>query len=896
MKKKYYLIILLAVVMVLALALSACEKKPVTDPSFEWDEYTAPAPSQGTDSVNLPAVPSGKASSPSVQIHYQRQSAADYGKWTLWLWTESGSIGSSDDTYGWKFNYKDDWGVIALYSLEDLGKLQGGSGNYQTSEAIGFLVRDASWGKDVSSDRFWTLGEIDENNYYHLYLVQGDSGLYSSIEDIQYGMSAGFVSEKQITINTSTPVTHVAIYEGDTVIAETDTDETTAIRYNIPDSVKLDLSKNYKTKVKFVADNKEKECNLSIIPLYGTKMFEDAYCYDGELGAIYTQNSTEFKVWSPFSSKIVLKLYEAGNGGTAYITKDMTKGDKGVWSVKVDGDLKGKYYTYTVTNDSYNGKEIVDPYAKSAGLNGQRGQIVNFAETNPEGWKTVKPIDYDRNELVVWETHVADVTSSSTWGGSAKNAKKFLGLIETGTTYTEGDVTVTTGFDHIKELGVNAVQFVPIFDQANDEANPQFNWGYNPLNYNVLEGSYSSDPTDGYARIREFKQVVQAYNEAGINIIMDVVYNHVSAAVGSNFDVLCPGYYFRYSANGDMANGSGCGNETASDHYMFRKFMIDSVSFWASEYKLGGFRFDLMGLHDIDTMNQLYATLKEINPSIVVYGEPWTGGTSPLASNKMANQANGNSLVGVGQFNDQMRDALIKGGMNSADKTGWVTTGSFNSGDFSKILYGMRGAVDIGSMQIDDMTKVVNYVTCHDNYTLYDRVFAALGTQSKAYIEQMCVLANSVVLTSNGIGFMLAGEEFLRSKRELGATGDAIHNSYEAGYRANELDYSRKIKYAKVFDSYKKLVEFKTSFAQFGLEAAKVNSDMYSVEQANSGAVVVATIKTTDRTYKVIHANFDVSNYTAKLEGYTLVLDTLGETELTASTAIQPFQTIIAYK
>ena len=882
--------------MVLALALSACEKKPVTDPSFEWDEYTAPAPSQGTDSVNLPAVPSGKASSPSVQIHYQRQSAADYGKWTLWLWTESGSIGSSDDTYGWKFNYKDDWGVIALYSLEDLGKLQGGSGNYQTSEAIGFLVRDASWGKDVSSDRFWTLGEIDENNYYHLYLVQGDSGLYSSIEDIQYGMSAGFVSEKQITINTSTPVTHVAIYEGDTVIAETDTDETTAIRYNIPDSVKLDLSKNYKTKVKFVADNKEKECNLSIIPLYGTKMFEDAYCYDGELGAIYTQNSTEFKVWSPFSSKIVLKLYEAGNGGTAYITKDMTKGDKGVWSVKVDGDFKGKYYTYTVTNDSYNGKEIVDPYAKSAGLNGQRGQIVNFAETNPEGWKTVKPIDYDRNELVVWETHVADVTSSSTWGGSAKNAKKFLGLIETGTTYTEGDVTVTTGFDHIKELGVNAVQFVPIFDQANDEANPQFNWGYNPLNYNVLEGSYSSDPTDGYARIREFKQVVQAYNEAGINIIMDVVYNHVSAAVGSNFDVLCPGYYFRYSANGDMANGSGCGNETASDHYMFRKFMIDSVSFWASEYKLGGFRFDLMGLHDIDTMNQLYATLKEINPSIVVYGEPWTGGTSPLSSNKMANQANGNSLVGVGQFNDQMRDALIKGGMNSADKTGWVTTGSFNSGDFSKILYGMRGAVDIGSMQIDDMTKVVNYVTCHDNYTLYDRVFAALGTQSKAYIEQMCVLANSVVLTSNGIGFMLAGEEFLRSKRELGATGDAIHNSYEAGYRANELDYSRKIKYAKVFDSYKKLVEFKTSFAQFGLEAAKVNSDMYSVEQANSGAVVVATIKTTDRTYKVIHANFDVSNYTYNFDGYTLVLDTLGETELTASTAIQPFQTIIAYK
>ena len=894
MKKRYLLIFVLAAVMALSLALTACNKK---DPAFEWDEYTASATNQGTDSVNLPTVPSGKADKPSVQIHYQRKSAADYGKWTLWLWTESGSIGSSDETYGWKFNYKDDWGVIALYSLEDLGSKQGGTGNYQTSEAIGLIVRDSGWGKDVSSDRFWTLGDIDENNYYHLYLVQGDSGLYSSIEDIQYGMSAGFVSEKQITISTSTPVTHVAVYEDDTVIAETDTDQTTSIRYNIPDTVRLDLSKNYKAKVKFVAGNREKECNLSIIPLYGTKMFEDAYCYDGELGAIYTQNSTEFKVWSPFSTSVTLKIYPTGNGGSAEKTVAMTKGEKGVWSTTVSGDLKAKYYTYTVVNSSYpQGKEIVDPYAKSAGLSGQRGQIVKFDETNPEGWDAVKPKDYDRNELVVWETHVADVTSSSTWTGNEAYRKKFLGMIQSGTTYTQENVTVTTGFDHIKELGVNAVQLVPIFDQANDESNPQFNWGYNPLNYNVLEGAYSTDATDGYVRIREFKQLVQAFNKEGINIIMDVVYNHVSAAVGSNFDVLCPGYYFRYDANGDLANGSGCGNETASDHYMFRKFMIDSVSFWASEYKLGGFRFDLMGLHDIDTMNQLYAALKKINPSIVVYGEPWTGGTSPLASNKMANQANGNSLEGVGQFNDQMRDALIKGGMNAAEKTGWVTTGPYNSDDFNKILYGMMGAVDVGSMQIDDMTKVVNYVTCHDNYTLYDRVYAALGSGSKPFIEKMCVLANSVVLTSNGMGFMLAGEEFLRSKRELGATGDEIHNSYEAGYKANELDYSRKIKYAKVFDGYKKLVGFKTSFAEFGLEADKVNSDKYSVEKANNGAVIVATIKTADRTYKVIHANFDVSNYTYNFDGYTLVLDTLGETELTASTAIQPFQTIIAYK
>ena len=896
MKKRYYVILLLAVVMVACLAFAACKPKPnnVVDENFEWDEYTAPAPNPGTGSVNLPAVPSGKADTPSIQIHYQRTNPSTYSKWTLWLWTSTGSIGSKDT--GWSFNYKDDWGVVALYSLDKIGT------GYDTSEPIGFLVRDANWGKDIAADRYWTLGEIDENNYYHLYVIQGDANLYGSIDDTLYGISAGFASDKQITIETTSPVTHVKLYEGDKVWAESEISEATKIRYNIPQDTKLDLTKKYKAVLTFKAGNAEKSSDLSIIPLYGTKMFDDAYYYDGDLGALYTAQRTEFKVWSPFSSSIVLKLYEAGDGGTAYKTVDMVMDAKGVWSATVDGDLKEKYYTYTVTNNSYVNKEIVDPYAKSAGLNGLRGQIVDFSETNPEGWDKVKPIAYDKNELVVWETHVADVTSSSTWGGPADHAKKFLGLIDTGTTYTQNGVTVKTGFDHIKELGVNAVQLVPIFDQANNEANVSFNWGYNPLNYNVLEGAYSSNARDGYARIREFKKVVQAYNEAGINIIMDVVYNHVSSAIGSNFDVLMPGYYFRYYANGDISSGSGCGNDTASDHSMFRKFMIDSVKFWAKEYKLGGFRFDLMGLHDLETMNQLTAELLKINPSIVVYGEPWSLATATSA--KLAVQTNGNDYKGFGQFNDKMRDALIKGGLSEAKETGWATGTKANAGDASAIVDGLMG-ITASSPKITDPSKTVNYVTCHDNYTLWDRIWATgLDKSDARYVERarhMAVLANSIVMTSKGVSFMLAGEEFLRSKQELGAKGDEVHNSYESSYKVNELDYSRKIKYADEFAMYKKLVEFKTQ--KLGLKMSEITARNYTAAVSNNNALIQVDIKSADgTTWRILFANYAIGGNGApvNLNGYKVYLDTLGTyvdgSTLTATTNVARCQVIIAYK
>lgn len=812
----------------------------------------------------------------SLQIHYQREDDA-YDQWGFWLWVQGGEGNL------FELNGKDDFGGTATYSLSQIGA-------NALEKGIGIIPRRLDgWTKDCDADRLISFSDykLDENNCYHMYIIQGDVSVYM---DKNFTIAAAitaayFTSMESLEVRTNAAMTSAALYEDGTMVCSAEVASKKNAALNLPEGKTIALDKQYKLVVTYAESGATGESAVSFSKIYSTDEFNAQYYYDGELGAIYTKEATTFKVWSPVSSSIVLNLYEKGDGGQKLLSQEMVRGDKGVFTLTLEGDHAGEYYTYTVTNSSYpNGTEVVDPYAKSAGLNGLRGMIVDFDATDPEGWENVSPIAYDRKELVVWETHVADVTSSKTWEGNENWRKKFLGMIQEGTTYTENGVTVTTGFDHIKELGVNAVQLVPIFDQANDETNVKFNWGYNPLNYNVLEGAYATDAQDGYVRIREFKQLVQAYNEAGINIIMDVVYNHVNAANGSNFDVLMPGYYFRYNEDGTLSNGSGCGNETASDNLMMRKFMIDSVCFWAEEYNLGGFRFDLMGLHDIETMNLLAEALQQINPDIVIYGEPWMGGSSTLSSSQQAVQSNAYQLVGVGQFNDQMRDALIKGGLNSKASTGWVTNDSkVSSADVNKILMGLQGKTN---RYITNPDQTVNYVTCHDNYTLYDRIKAA-GITDEETIQKMAVLANSVVLTSNGTSFLLAGEEFLRTK-------GGNDNSYESSYEVNELDYALKIKNAHVFESYQALIAFKKDTASLHLAESEMGA--YQAEALADGSVIKISFTEQDKTYVIYHANGTVKDFIADLEGYTLVVDTLGGTELTASTAITAYQTLIACK
>ncbi len=833
---------------------------------------------------------------PAIMIHYQRTNHTGYENWALWLWENNGSDGAE-----YAFNYSDDFGVIAYYALSELGE------DLPNNE-LGFIVKTVgTWdSKDVSDDRFVDFDalEIDSNQIYHIYLLQGDSVIYTD-DSLTYADAIDYVRFNSalttITASANKTLSHITLYKDGVAFYDRAAYSSLVIVYlsDLDTPFTFDITAAYTAELTFEETGMVLSTSISAYSYYATDAFEEQYAVDDdvELGAIVdTQTSrTTFRVWSPYASRIVVNVYAngtptsvsttLGDDTTTYQT-EMSKADNGLFSVTINANLYDYYYTYTVYSASYpSGREIVDPYAYGAGVNGLRGLIVDFSKTNPDGWDDVSPIAYDRKELVVYETHVSDMTSSSTWTGTEANRYKYLGLIEEGTTYTSGGTTVSTGFDHLKDLGVNAVQLLPIFDQSNDETTMTFNWGYNPLNYNVLEGQYSSDPYDGYARIKEFKQVVQAFNSAGINIIMDVVYNHTYGLNGSNFDVLMPGYYYRYTSAGAVSNGSGCGNETASETAMFSRYMKDSTAFWASEYKLGGYRFDLMGLHDLTTMNELVANLKTINENIVVYGEPWTSGTTTLSSTQQATQSNANRYEGYGQFNDQMRDALIKGGLNSDSSTGWITSNTFGTtSDVNKIIAGIQGITLTDSVSISDPDKTVNYVTCHDNYTLYDRIEAAGITSN---IKEMAVLANSVVLTSQGTTFILAGEEFLRTKQ-----GDS--NSYESSYEINELDYSRKITYSDVYENYKSLINFKINTPALHLSESEI-AQYVTVESINDDTTIRITLQdtTTNTEYVIYHKNGYPVEDALSLSGYTLYLDTLNTGSYST---LQPYQTIIAYR
>ena len=894
MKKKTLILPLIALMSLVACGNHADTSSTDTSTSEDSSSVVETSSVEEKNETGLPDLPSDLKD--QLVIHYHRDDN-EYASWALWLWPEGGAGAE------YTANYGDSVGACFVYPLA----------TFNSASKIGIIVKSkGSWdAKDVSEDRFidMTSFKADSAGNVNVYVYSGVSTLYDHEPESMFAIqTALFLSFTKVDVLcfSGNAKSYKLFANGQEL--KSGSFDTPKHEFQVELDTSADLSLIYTVEVTS-AKGETATGTISIQKLYDSADFDSLYDYDGELGAIYSATSTTFKVWSPLSSQVKLRIYDSGTptsvnalkGDDTHSDYDMVKGEKGVFATTVDGDLAGKYYTYVVTNAYYKEKEVVDPYAKSCGINGLRGMIVDFSKTDPEGWDGFeKARSIDRKALTVYETHVVDITSSTTWNGSSANAKKFLGLSETGTTYTKNDKTVKTGFDHIKELGVNAVQLQPIFDQANDEVTPSFNWGYNPLNYNCLEGSYSSDAYDGYARIKEFKKVVLDYQNAGINVIMDVVYNHVNSVQGQNFDVLVPYYYFRYSGS-ELSNGSGCGNETASDHYMFSKFMKDSAAFWLKEYKLGGFRFDLMGLHDLDTMNSLVSNLKEINDGVVVYGEPWTGGSTPLSDAESAKQSNSNKYQGYGQFNDQMRDALIMSGMKGDDEAGFVTnkTSAITS---SSILGSIRNGV-VGSTYnaTNDPDKTLNYASCHDNYTLFDRftAFDKANAKKDGHVdftmeekEKMNILANAMVFTSQGTSFMLAGEEFLRSK---GSDLSIAKNSYNASYKVNELDYSLLIEHEEMMPIYQKLINLKQTFA--GLHLAKQEASRIAVSASAIGNQYSYSFEDENYTYKFVHNNGYGEFDSVDLEGYTLYLDTLSQDKtLSASTPMSAYETVIAYK
>ena len=873
------------------LGLAACGGTTPVEPDPTPED--PPTPTEPDDPVTptFPTTPTYEEE--SFQIHYLRPDNK-YDGWNLWLWAP-GADGKQYDFNGGDATN----GAIASYKRSE----------FPNASRIGFIIRKGNWAsKDTDGDRFLEFGlyPADEKGVHHIYIKSGDVNIYSTSD---YKMldgfgEVGFRTERRFYASCNNPIKKWSLTkDGEEIAGKSFTaDFPKVVIYDLPDGTDISYGSQYRFSVTFAESNATMESDVSLLRVLNTEGFDKMYSYYGDdLGALVQGGNTSFKVWSPFSKSIAVRVYDNGTprsvdinkGDDTYDEYPMTLGEKGVYSALVNKDLRGKYYTYFVKSNAYpDGIEIVDPYAKGAGVNGLRGLVVDFAQTNPDGWDAMSPHAYDRKELTVYETHVVDPTSSPTWGGPAEKAKTYLGLIEEGTTYTASGKTVKTGFDHIKELGVNAIQLQPIFDQANDETKPEFNWGYNPLNYNVLEGSYSSNPFDGYARIKEFKKLVQAYHEAGVNIIMDVVYNHVNDANSSNFEVLFPGYFYRHDSHGVLTNGSGCGNETASELPMMRKFIKDSTAFWAKEYKLGGFRFDLMGLHDLQTMKETVAELVKINPKIVVYGEPWTGGDSPLATKDRADQANIKNYAGYGAFNDGIRDGLIAGGMAANEDKAWVTDPTYE-GDVNSIRSGIAGATYRNALLTSDPDKAVVYASCHDNFTLYDRMVAA-KVQDEAVRKKMATLANSIVFTSQGTSFFLGGEEFLRSK---GSDLEIAKNSYNASYEVNTFDYSLKVKHFDLFERYQKLIALKTKVDGLHLDAEGAKSFKVNLNELENTFTYDVKDLANNKTYRIAHCNGNEAPGTVNLDGYTLYLDTLDSgVSFTAKTQLQPYQTLIGVK
>lgn len=820
------------------LVLASCGGTPAESsasaPSAESEESEQSQPSVESSESTPASVPSDSSSEISEDrsfdpddfqncfcIHYHRDDA-DYKNWFLWLWPDGG------DGANYYFEYADSYGGVCVTPLETF-----------STNRIGLIVRDADWKKDPDGDRFVDLTSLtpDKNGNYQIWLYTEISIIYDEEPtNIAYLSTCAFADMKNINVVAGAGKLYgLEVIEGGVSLGKTELDGVTSYKIALDHNAYID--KPYLVKATF-ANQYAIETGVSLSGIFSDPAFNAAYAYDGELGAIYTKEETVFKVWSPVSEGIDVLIYDTGTpvayGDAAHPGSDaptqiipMTKGDKGVFTATALGDLDGFYYTYKVKNYVYpQGKEVVDPYAKSCGVNGLRGMILDMSRTDPELFREQSVPDANRLASVVYETHIADLTSSSTWGGNPDNAKKYAGFYEEGTEY-EG---LKTGFDHIKELGVSHVQILPMFDQANDEINVEFNWGYNPLNYNAPEGCYSSNPYDGAVRVRELKELIQAYNGAGIGIIMDVVYNHVNSVSGQNFDVLMPYYYFRYNGVA-LYNGSGCGNETASDRYMFRKFMLDSATYWAKEYRLSGFRFDLMGLHDLTTMSLLTKAVTSINPNAIIYGEPWTGGTSGLPAAQACNQANADKFDGYGCFSDRIRDGLIAGGLAQPTDKAWATLreGVTDEAVLKKYVSTSKAAgaklvtAVLGAQALTkDPAVTVSYATCHDNYTLYDRVKAAYSNENIVLTDEeakrMNLLAQSVVMTSQGTAFMLAGEEFLRTK-------GGNENSYNASYATNELNYALKLEHQDLFNAYKKLVSLKRSVPGLHLDLSGVTGE-----------------------------------------------------------------------
>ncbi|MCU5098332.1 type I pullulanase [Bacillus wiedmannii] len=724
-----------------------------------------------------------------VIIHYKEQSG-NTKDWNLWLWGENAN-GKS-----YEFTGEDEFGKYAKINIDD---------DYNH---VGFIIRTNEWEKD-GGDR-WI--ENIKDGRAEVWILSGDDKVYTSKPSSDLSIQKATIdSFNEITVTTNVPF-HIKErkieIEGIRIkdISPYDRNSGNVTnKFKIITEQKIDLKQSYKVKIENVADT-----YIEIGKVIRSAEFDHSFYYGGnDLGNIYTPQHTKFRVWAPTASEAKLVTYKKWNDkiGTEI---NMQQSEKGTWKAELTGNQKGLFYTYKVKiGDRWT--EAVDPYVRAASVNGDKGAVVDLEETTPEKWKTnKKPKFKNPEDAIIYELHVRDLSIQPESG--IKHKGKYLGVTEKG---TRGPKDVKTGLDHMKDLGVTHVQLLPIFDYASvNEENlnePQYNWGYDPKNFNVPEGSYSTNPYEPTVRITELKQMIQTLHDNNLRVVMDVVYNHMYNAAESNFHKLVPGYYYRYNEDGTFANGTGVGNDTASERKMMRKFMVDSVTYWAKEYNLDGFRFDLMGIHDYETMNEIRKAVNQIDPSIILHGEGWDLNT-PLAAELKANQKNAVKMEGIAHFNDNIRDGL-KGSVFEEKENGFVN-GKENMED--RIKKGITAGIDYdtNSSTYKDPEQVLTYVEAHDNHTLWDKLELTNPGDSEEVRKQMHKLSSSILLTSQGIPFLHAGQEFMRTKY-----GD--HNSYKSPDSINQMDWLRRAAFNNEVEYMKGLIELRKKYPAFRMTSAE---------------------------------------------------------------------------
>ena len=821
-RSRRILSLFLALAMCFSFLLTACSQEaaptepptqptvPVTEPATEppVEEYFEPIP----DGYN--------------QVTFYWTYDGTYENCDMWIWQPN------KDGKGYLFHECEYGGKVIVNVPEGVSE-------------IGFIVRrdcsdpgGTSWGsatKDYDADRFAKI----EGKETVIYLQSGDPAQYKSSDggktlnqSRKFSMAsmsdARAISYKIAPKTTISDLKQVKVYlDGKEVaVAGLSTLGKEASSGTIELAEDLNLSGNYTVAIEGYGEK-------TVVPtdIFDNQYFADNYHYDGnDLGAVVTGNTTTFKVWAPTASKVVLNLFEAGNDVAAYKSVELTMGQKGVWT-HTEECGHGTYYTYTVTT-AVGTQEAVDPYAKSAGVNGNRGMVVDLSLTDPEGWnndKAVKTID-SYSDAIIWEVHVRDFSNKI---ASSQYKGKYLGFTETGLVNEHGQAV---GIDYLKELGITHVHLLPVYDYATvDESNPDaaFNWGYDPKNYNVPEGSYSTDPFHGEVRINEYKQMVAALHEAGIGVIMDVVYNHTYDG-NSSLNKIVPYYYYRYDSSGANTSASGCGNDTASERYMYGKFMVESAAYWVEEYHLDGLRFDLMGLHDVETMQEVEAAVHSVNPFAIIYGEGWTMGAT-IDGSAQANQSNisqisatGEGIGAVAVFNDAIRDGL-KGSV--FDKTGRGYINGQPAANLRKVVFGIKGGAGTGAGWSVNDSMVINYMSAHDNNTLWDKLLLSNPEASDDQRNKMNNMGAAIVMISKGTPFWQAGEEMLRTKG-----GD--ENSYKSSDAVNNIDWSVLKEGTREYQTmlyYKGLIEMRKTFDIFTSRDAKV----VSAEEQGTGILAV---------------------------------------------------------